>query len=1136
MHVNEVSGRRNSIMRKLACVTTIASLLFYSLSATAAVVAFDMVGSASQNLTSFTNPYDGAFTSGADGFQKYQRWVSSSIPYSIMDDSLSIYTGDNLGIIKEGNTDDFFGTTDTVNGDNSGPVSATWVFDVSGAGGLGLSIDMGAMGDFESSDYFTWTYSIDGGAVETAFESTVDEAGSQAYTLEGGGTFTLNDPMLVGGTILTNDLATFSTALAGTGSELTITLTASTNGGSEAFAFQNLTVTATPIPTVAFDMVGSASQNLTSFTNPYDGAFTSGADGFQKYQRWVSSSIPYSIMDDSLSIYTGDNLGIIKEGNTDDFFGTTDTVNGDNSGPVSATWVFDVSGAGGLGLSIDMGAMGDFESSDYFTWTYSIDGGAVETAFESTVDEAGSQAYTLEGGGTFTLNDPMLVGGTILTNDLATFSTALAGTGSELTITLTASTNGGSEAFAFQNLVVTAGNAPPPGPLELEIFEIQGSGPSSPVDGEEVLTDDNVVTALASNGFFMQTPVARTDADISTSDGIFVFTGSTPSVVVGDLVDVTGDVDEFFGFTEIVATTVVDDGDGILPPVIVFDATVPSPDPSSPSCTLEFECYEGMLVQITGGTVTGSNQRFSSDTIAEVYITAASERTFRETGIETPGIPGYPEWDGNPEVFELDPDKLGLANMAIPAGSHFDATGVLGFEYGGYELWPTLLTVYPAPLPVPVRAPADVEMTVGALNLYRLFDDVNNPDIDVIDPETNLVIRTTNEAVVSTAEYLRRLSKFSVYIREVMGAPDILAVSEAESLAVLQDLADQINTDDASLNYTPYLEEGNDIGGIDVGFLVLDTVEVDAVTQLGRFEILDFDGSLLNDRPPLLLEGRQVFDGSDFPVAVMAIHGRSLNSIDDATKGERVRQKRYEQAQFVAAKVQELQLANPDINLVVAGDFNAFEFTDGYVDVTGQMKGGFVALENLVCETNDCEDLVDPNLINQVLMIPEGERYSFVYQGNAQTLDHALTSNGLDELISGFSYGRGNADAAVDLIYDDSTPLRSSDHDGLVLYVFKDSDRDGVTDKLDACPGTVIPEAAASAGLGVNRWALTDDDGIFDTRESNGKGPQVSFDIFETAGCSCEQIVEQQHLGAGHLKFGCSIGAMQNWVDLVNLP
>ncbi|MGB7453209.1 MAG: hypothetical protein WBM36_13870, partial [Lysobacterales bacterium] len=671
------------------------------------------------------------------------------------------------------------------------------------------------------------------------------------------------------------------------------------------------------------------------------------------------------------------------------------------------------------------------------------------------------------------------------------------------------------------------------GPL-LEIFEIQGNGSASPYAGQGIATTNNTVTVVGTDGFFMQTPDNRTDADVNTSDGIFVFTGGAPAVAVGDQVDVAGSVTEFFDFTEfaIGSSILVTSSGNALPSATIFDETVPSPDPMAPSCAIEFECYEGMLVQISGGTVTGPNQRFNPDPIAEVHITAASSRTFREPGIEFPGLAGYPEWDGNPEVFELDPDKLGLPNEIIPAGSTFDATGAIGFEFGGYELWPSELTVTPAPLPVAVRAREVAEMTVGALNLFRLFDDVDDPAIPRIDPDTGIEYEPpTNDTVVSTDEYMRRLGKFSSYIRSVLMAPDILAVSEVESLVVLQDLADKIKADDASLTYTPYLEEGNDIGGIDVGFLVLDTVVMDAVTQLGRFEIFDFDGSLLNDRPPLLFEGRQIADGSDFPIAVIAIHSRSLGGID-GPEADRVQAKRLAQAQFVAQQVQDLQTANPDINLVVAGDFNAFEFTDSYVDVTGQMKGEIVPDDNVLFGP----DLVDPNLLDQVLMIDTGERYSFNFQGNAQALDHALTSTGLDELVRDFQFGRGNSDAAVDLINDDSTLLRSSDHDGLVLFVIKDSDGDGVTDDADFCPGTVIPEAAPTKQLRTNRFALVDDDRVFDTKDPNGVGPEASFDIFDTAGCSCEQIVVEQGLGNGHLKFGCSLGAMKNWVEQVTLP
>ena len=94
----------------------------------------------------------------------------------------------------------------------------------------------------------------------------------------------------------------------------------------------------------------------------------------------------------------------------------------------------------------------------------------------------------------------------------------------------------------------------------------------------------------------------------------------------------------------------------------------------------------------------------------------------------------------------------------------------------------------------------------------------------------------------------------------------------------------------------------------------------------------------------------------------------------------------------------------------------------------------------------------------------------------------------LDASVRGYEYGRGNADAAVDLINDALTPLRSSDHDGLVLFLTKDVDDDGVNDDADVCPFTVIPEMPAE-GLGENRFALTDGDFDFDTNAPNGKGP-----------------------------------------------
>ena len=181
--------------------------------------------------------------------------------------------------------------------------------------------------------------------------------------------------------------------------------------------------------------------------------------------------------------------------------------------------------------------------------------------------------------------------------------------------------------------------------------------------------------------------------------------------------------------------------------------------------------------------------------------------------------------------------------------------------------------------------------------------------------------------------------------------------------SILEDLAADIAAADPSIVYAAYLEEGNDVGTIDVGFLVRDTVAVDEVTQLGKGEILDFDGSLLHDRPPLLLEGRSINEGADYPFAVMVVHNRSLGGIDSSTSGERVREKRLAQAQSIADKVQTIQTNDPAVRLIVTGDFNGFEFSDGYVDVLGQISGTVVPAENLVSGP----DLVDPDLINQVL-------------------------------------------------------------------------------------------------------------------------------------------------------------------------
>ncbi len=295
-----------------------------------------------------------------------------------------------------------------------------------------------------------------------------------------------------------------------------------------------------------------------------------------------------------------------------------------------------------------------------------------------------------------------------------------------------------------------------------EIFEVQGSGAASAHVGADVTLDDNVVTAVGAGGFFIQTPTSRSDGDTDTSDGLFVLYDGTTTISVGDQVDVTGTVGEFFGFTRIDATgmdasVTVDSSNQDLPAPIDFGAAVPSGDPASPSCAIEYECYEGMRIRIATGTVSGGSQFFRSDPVAEMYITPTSARAFREKGLAYPGDTGnqaIPVWDTNPEVFELDPDKLGLANVSWTPGTTFSAAGVLGYEFGGYELWPTELTrqTEAAALPRPVRQRRAGEVSVASLNLLNLN--------------------------ASADDYSTKLAKLSRYIREALRLPDVVAVQE----------------------------------------------------------------------------------------------------------------------------------------------------------------------------------------------------------------------------------------------------------------------------------------------------------------------------------------------------------------------
>lgn len=178
-------------------------------------------------------------------------------------------------------------------------------------------------------------------------------------------------------------------------------------------------------------------------------------------------------------------------------------------------------------------------------------------------------------------------------------------------------------------------------------------------------------------------------------------------------------------------------------------------------------------------------------------------------------------------------------------------------------------------------------------------------------------------------------------------------------------------------------------------------------------------------------------DGTLFPITVIVNHLRTLIGVDSeepsgtGTEGARVRAKRQAGAEHLASFVQARQEARPDERLVLIGDFNAFELKDGYVDVIGTIAGQPAPPDEVVLAS---EDLVNPDLANLVAALPQEERYTFVFDGNAQVLDHVLVNSAAAPFVRDVAVARGNADAPEVARNDASSAFRLSDHDVLAAY------------------------------------------------------------------------------------------------------
>ena len=560
--------------------------------------------------------------------------------------------------------------------------------------------------------------------------------------------------------------------------------------------------------------------------------------------------------------------------------------------------------------------------------------------------------------------------------------------------------------------------------LTAPIHVVQGSGLTSPVAGQDVTTT-GVVTGIKSNGFFLQSAAGDEDADAATSQGLFVFTSTAPAVTVGDLAVVKGTATEFFGLTQVEASltgdvSVTSSGNALPAPVtltpVILDAG---------GTITQLERLEGMRVAAPALTSVGPTNEFG-----EIFtVLSGVARPRREPGIEArypvpPAAEGgtdccIPIWDMNPERIMVDTDGLaGSAPLHVTSNVTLsNVTGPLEYSFSNYKVLPELPpAASPSMTAVAAPVPAANEFTVGSFNI----ENFNHADIQ------------------------RR--KAALHIRTVMQSPDVIGVVEIASLAALQALAAQVNADavaaaQADPQYQAYLVPFGP-NNQHVGFLVKSSrVLVHAVTQelAAQTFVNPVTGAVeaLHDRPPLVLEAT-VAPGSASPARVVVVvnHLRSFIGIELVDgDGLRVRAKRKAQAEAVAQLLDDLQEASPGVFVIAVGDYNAYEFNDGYTDPISVLVGQPTPGDQIVVAGSP--DLVDPDFTNLTGTLTPDQRYTFVFEGTPQALDHVLVNAAATRYAQRYTIARSNADfpaTLASLAGDASRPELNSDHDSPLAY------------------------------------------------------------------------------------------------------
>jgi predicted extracellular nuclease len=566
---------------------------------------------------------------------------------------------------------------------------------------------------------------------------------------------------------------------------------------------------------------------------------------------------------------------------------------------------------------------------------------------------------------------------------------------------------------------------PPPPPPVVTIAEIQGAGHLSPYVDAEVTTT-GVVTAIGSDSMYVQDPVG--DGDDATSEAIQVFMGSgfgsSPTVAVGDLIEMTDMVTEYIpggaatgnlSTTEMSfpSITILSSGNPLPEPVVIgksgrippaVDVISDSELPTNLQTDLGvfnpdhdgidfYESLEAMRVTVEDPRVVAATRTFGSSS-SELFTVTNRGKTVeprnaltRRGALELQPDPDN-RGDQNPERVQIQFDaSIGNPGMLYPGeapsfdvGARLrDVTGVVGYEFGNFE----------------VRA---TELVTGWNSRLREEDSRLKPGRNWLTVATYNVLNLSPDP----SDDAQR-AKLAEQIVNNLNAPDVLALEEVQDNSgetddgttaadeTLQALVDAIvaagGPQYSFLDNEPAdnSEGGIPGGNIRVAFLYnphrVDLVDharlsPTVLTAAGVSNPNAFAGT----RTPLM--GLFSFNGKEF--YVIGNHFSSRSGSTPIFGGpqpfvQAAEDEREAAAETINEYVDFLLAGNRHARVMVVGDMNTFQWTNDLAQIlpgTGRER-------------------ILTNLVGSRYRTDRDDTYSYIFDGNAQVLDHFFVSDNL---------------------------------------------------------------------------------------------------------------------------------------------